>query len=95
MPAATGGGHGNEEAKMDRDANIASAIGALTLLVARIAKAAEDRGGGVGLEAMRTEIEGVLQELAGTPEDLGQIVLRQFLAQTTKDTPSMRSVLVH
>jgi hypothetical protein len=78
---------------MDRDTNIATAIAALTLLVARIAKAADDAGG-IGLEQMRGEIRQVLEELAGGSEDLGQIVLRRFLEQT-KDTPSIRSALLH
>jgi hypothetical protein len=78
---------------MDRDTNIATAIASLTLLVARIAKAAEDAGG-IGLEQMRTEIRQVLDELAGSEEDLGQIVLRRFLEQT-KETPSIRSALLH
>ena len=78
---------------MDRDTNIATAIGSLTLLVARIAKAAEDTAG-IGLEQMRVEIAQVLEELGGKPEDLGQIVLRRFLEQT-RETPSIRSLLIH
>jgi hypothetical protein len=79
--------------EMDRDANIATAIASLTLLVARIAKAAEDAGG-IGLEQMRAEIKQVLDELADSQEDLGQIVLRRFLEQT-RETPSIRSALIH
>ena len=78
---------------MDRDVNIATGIASLTLLVARIAKAAEDAGG-IGLEQMRAEIRQVLDELAGSEEDLGQIVLRRFLEQT-KETPSIRSAMLH